>query len=409
MSDDIRPEDLEKRQDGRNIDSRLGVLAGEGAQQRVKGIDEANPSRGLLRTRPSQSGVNAESPSYYGQPAIKEPVWIWSIPLYFYVGGVAGAASVLGAAADVFGGERMEGLGRRCRWVGTAGDIVSSGLLIYDLGRPTRFLNMLRVFRPTSPMSVGSWVLVGSGAMNTASLLFAGRRGWLGRAGEGAAIAAGLLGLPLAGYTAVLIANTAVPIWQATRKSLPLLFMSSAMAGAGSLMELLPHPKRDEKVLHLFSAMGKVGELLAGVAVQHEASRLEVLVRPLKHGPSGTLWKAAKVCTAASLALGVWPGRRKWMKVARALLGSAGALLTRFAVFRAGKVSASDPQTTFQPQRQGMGAAEVTGHTHASDGKPFKFPLPVLHEASALPRREIPAARHLESELGPEPPTAPTP
>ncbi|WNG41331.1 formate dehydrogenase [Archangium violaceum] len=386
---DIRPEDLEKRQDGRNIDSRLGELSGEGAQQRVKDIDEANPSREPLRTRPSKSGVPAESPSYYGQPVLKEPVWIWTIPLYFYVGGVAGAASVLGAAADVAGGKHLESLGRKCRWVGTVGDVVSSGLLIYDLGRPERFLNMLRVFRPTSPMSVGSWVLVGSGAMNTASLLFAGRRGWLGRAGEGAAIAAGLLGLPLSGYTAVLIANTAVPVWQATRKTLPLLFMSSAMAGAGSLLELLPHSRGEEKVLRLFSTVGKVGELLAGVAVHHDVSRLEVLERPLKHERSGQLWKASKACTAASLVLGVWPGRRRWMKVTAALLGSAGALLTRFAVFRAGKASASDPQATFQPQRQGMGAAEVTGNTLASDGKPLKFPLPVLSEAPNPSERNV--------------------
>ncbi len=268
---------------------------------------------------------------------------------------------------------------------------------------------MLRVFRPTSPMSVGSWVLVGSGAMNTASLLFSGRRGWLGRAGRGASVGAGLLGLPLAGYTAVLLANTAVPLWQATRKSLPLLFMSSAMAGAASLLELLPHSRGEEKVLHLFGTMGKVGELVAGVAVQHDAARLEVLERPLKQGPSGRMWKAARACTAASLVLGVWPDRRKWMKVAGALLGTASAVLTRFAVFRAGKASASDPQATFQPQRQGMGAAEVTGHTHASDGKPLKFPLPVLRETPALPQRQTPGVRLQELELEPEPPTAPVP
>lgn len=396
---DIRPEDLEKKQDGRNIDSRLGILSGEASQQRVKDIEEANPSREVLRTRPSQSGVDAESPSYYGQPVVKEPVWVWTIPTYFYVGGVAGAASVLGAAADAVGGEGLSSLGRKCRWVGTVGDVVSSGLLIYDLGRPERFLHMLRVFRPTSPMSVGSWVLAGSGAMNTASLLFAGRRGWLGRAGEGAAIAAGLLGLPLAGYTAVLIANTAVPVWQATRKTLPLLFMSSAVASAASLLELLPHKREEERVLHLFGTVGKVGELLAGVAVQHEASRMEVLERPLKHGPTGRMWKAAKLCTATSLVLGVWPGRRRWMKVAGALFGSAGALLTRFAVFRAGKASASDPQATFQPQRQGMGAAEVTGHEYASDGKPLKFPLPVLREAPGPQQRQTPSVSLQEPEL----------
>lgn len=68
---------------------------------------------------------------------------------------------------------------------------------------------------------------------------------------------------------------------------------------------------------------------MAGVAVQHDASRLEVLERPLKHGPSGTPWKAARVDAAASLALGLWPGRKRWMKMAGALLGTAGALATR--------------------------------------------------------------------------------
>jgi formate-dependent nitrite reductase membrane component NrfD len=375
---DIRPEDLERRRDGRNIDSELGSLSGEGSQQRVKDIDDAHPSRALKGTRPTQSGVSSETPSYYGQPVVKQPVWIWTIPLYFYVGGVAGASSLLGAAADAIGGKRLAGLGHRCRWVGTVGDVLSSGLLIHDLGRPARFLNMMRVFRPTSPMNLGSWVLAGSGAMNTASVLLAGRRGWLGRAGDAASVAAGLLGVPLAGYTAVLLANTAIPVWQATRKSLPWLFMSSAVMGAGSLLELLPHSEREAKVFRLFATMGKVGELLAGVAVHHDASRVEVVERPLKQGLSGRLWKASKLCSAASLVLGVWPGRRKWTKVAGALLGTAGAVLTRFAVFHAGKASASEPQATFQPQRQGLGAAEVTGHARASDGKPFSFPLPVL-------------------------------
>lgn len=108
------------------------------------------------------------------------------------------------------------------------------------------------------------------------------------------------------------------------------------MAGTGSLLELLPHSSREEKVLHLFGMLGKVGEQLAGVAVQHEASHLEVLERPLKHGPSGTLWKVAKGCTAASLALGLSRGRSRWMKVAGAILGTAGALATRFGERQSG-------------------------------------------------------------------------
>jgi len=369
----------EKRSDGRDIDPRLGTLSGEGAQQRVERLDGPDAGREPLHTRPTQSGAaSADAPSYYGQPVLKTPVWIWSVPLYFYVGGTAGAASVLGAAVEWVGGESLKPLGQRCRWVGAVGDLVSAGLLVHDLGRPERFLNMLRVFRPTSPMSLGTWILSGSGAMNAVSVLLSRQKGWLGRVGDGAAIGGGLLGMPLAGYTAVLITNTAVPLWQSVHQTLPLLFMASSVAGAGSLLELLPHPPRESRTLHVFSTLGKVATLLAERAVRRDASRVEEVARPLNQGRTGAMWKAARVCTAASLALGLWPGRRPGTTRAAALLGTVGALLTRFAVFHAGKASSRNPQATFQGQRQGLGAAEVTGHSLASDGKPLRFPLPVV-------------------------------
>ena len=378
MSEDIRPEELEQRRDGRNIDPERGVLSGEGSQQRVKELERSNPARDLVRTQPSRAEVSAEHPSYYGQPVVKQTVWIWSIPVYFYVGGAAGAASALGAVAELVGGTRLEALGHRCRWVGAAGDLVSTGLLIHDLGRPERFLNMLRVFRPSSPMSLGSWILTGSGGLNTLAALLSGQRGWLGRVGDGAALGGGLLGMPLAGYTAVLITNTANPLWQGTHKSLPFLFMASGAASAGSLLELLSDSPAEKRVSRLFGTMGRVAALAAGAAVWKDASRVEVLGRPLKRGASGAMWMAGQACTAASLAMDLVPGQRRWTRVAGAVLGTAGALLTRFAVFHAGKASARDPQATFQPQRQGLGAAEVTGNTLASDGKPFSFPLPVV-------------------------------
>jgi formate-dependent nitrite reductase membrane component NrfD len=384
VSEHIRPEELDRRGDGRDIDTRRGELSGEGAQQRVKERERAH-------TRPASSDLTSGTPSYYGQPVLKEPVWIWTIPLYFYVGGTAGAASLLGAAAEVLGGESLRPLGQRCRWVGAVGDSVSAGLLIHDLGRPGRFLHMLRVFRPTSPMNLGTWILSGSGAMNGAAVLLSRQRGGLGRVGDGAAILGGLLGMPLAGYTAVLITNTAVPLWQSVHKTLPLLFMASSVVGAGSLLRLLPHAPTEDELLHLFSTGGKVAALAAGLAVRRDASRVEAVGKPLRQGRPGAMWTAAQVCTAASLVLDLWPGRRRpASKVAAAVLGTAGALLTRFAVFHAGKASSRDPQATFQSQRQGLGAAEVTGHTLASDGRPLTFPLPVLRERPAPP---LPAIR----------------
>lgn len=434
-------EQLERPADGRNINPRQGVLMGEAAGQEVKDLAQAHPVPTLLTTIPSRSGPAEEAPSYYGVPAIKAPVWLPTIPLYFYVGGLAGAASTLGAAVELLGGRELEALGRRCRWVGFAGDVASSVLLIEDLGRPTRFLYMLRMFRPTSPMNMGAWILSASGALNSvavgalllerrggvvkrlgaglssvadllghrtgpmealrAGALLAGHRGGtlkrlragaslvagmsrrrcgvLEKLGTGASVAAGVMGLPLAGYTAVLLSNTAVPVWQRTRRTLPFLFMASGMASAASLLQLLPEQsERERRVLRRFGVLGKVGELAAEVAVERELSRAEELSRPLKQGRAGALWKAARLCTAASLALDLLPGRQRWKQVASGLLGTAGALATRYAIYDAGKVSTKDPHATFVPQRQGLGAAEVTHNAVASDGKPLRFPLPVV-------------------------------
>jgi hypothetical protein len=375
-------ERLERPTDGRNVDPEQGILTGEAAGQVVKELATAHPVPNLLTTIPSRSGPAEEAPSYYGVPVLKAPVWLRTIPLYFYVGGLAGSASMLSAAVELLDGRKLAELERRCRWIGMVGDMVGTALLVHDLGRPARFLNMLRVFRPTSPMNVGAWVLAASSAMTSASVagMLLGRRGsMLEKLGNGASLAAGVLGLPLAGYPAVLLSNTAVPVWQGTRRTLPLLFMASGVASAGSLLELLPpHSARERSVARRFATFGKVAALAASFAVEREARRSEVVARPLRQGKPGALWKAAQVCTAAGLALSLLPGRRRWRQVASSVLSTAGALAMRYAIYDAGDVSTKDPHATFVPQRQGLGAAEVAGNTVASDGRPLKFPLPVV-------------------------------
>src|SRR5207248_2009890 len=166
----------------------------------------------------------------------------------------------------------------------------------YDLGRPTRFLNMLRVVRPTSPMSVGSWVLAGSGACNLAALTLWNRGGRLGRLGEVADWGAAALGLPLAGYTAVLLSNSAVPLWQAVRRSLPLLFVASAATSAAAALGGLPFRLRAEerRVVRWFGAAAQVAGLCAMIAVERDAARVPAVARPLRRGKGGALWRAAQ-------------------------------------------------------------------------------------------------------------------
>src|SRR5204862_3785222 len=173
--------------------------------------------------------------SYYGRPIIKEPVWQPEIPTYLFTGGIAGGCSLLHGFARVAGHER---LAKTALYVGAAADVVSPALLISDLGRPERFLNMLRVFKVTSPMSVGSWILfLSGGASGTAAALeLLGVAKRVKVVAEATSFAAGP---PLATYTGTLIANTSIPVWSEARDELPWLFGASAAASAGAAATLV--------------------------------------------------------------------------------------------------------------------------------------------------------------------------
>jgi formate-dependent nitrite reductase membrane component NrfD len=308
------------------------------------------------------AGRQGADPTYYDRPVLKGTVWVWSVPAYFFTGGASGAAAVLGAAAQVGGGPQLRGLVRRCRLVSFVGSLLGTALLIHDLGRRERFLNMLRVFRPTSPMSVGAWVLAGSAGANGGSALLAGGRGRLRVLGDAAGVAAGGLGLPMTCYTAVLFSNTAVPLWQEVRRSLPPLFAASAMASGAAVLEMTGLEPTASRVVRRFGTTGKVADLVFARAVENDSARVERVGKALREGVAGTLWRGAKVMTALSLVLDFLPGRRqrrgRWLG---GLLAMAGSLSMRFAIFHAGKASARDPRATFHLQRAGYGGAEATG------------------------------------------------
>lgn len=303
--------------------------------------------------------------TYYGLPALKKPVWKPYVPAYFYVGGVAGACAALAAAAQLFGGARLRHLVRRARWIAAGGAVVSGAFLIIDLGRPSRFLYMLRVFRPTSPMNLGTWLLTSFGGASAAAAMF----GW-----PSAGVVAGMLGLPLTTYTAVLLSNTAVPVWNGARRTMPLLFAASAVSSAASLLEMLPARASERPLVHRLALAGKLAELAGAEALERElGSRGPGPVRaPLRRGGSGALWRAAKVITAASAVLELLP-RRRHHRIAAGVTGTVGALLLRFALVAAGRASATDPKATFQPQRARLAArseAKTVTQPSLSDAVP---------------------------------------
>ena len=219
-----------------------------------------------------------------------------------------------------------------------------------------RFLNMLRVFRPTSPMSVGAWILSAAAPLAITAGLFSNRPGLLGRIGAGAGYGAGVFGLGLAGYTGVLVSNTAIPVYQAARHWMPVLFLASATASAASILDLIFEDQRSARITFLYGTAGRLAELASGFAVESAAGRVDRVGSPFRQGVSGALWRTATVLTAASLVVSVIPGRSKTKRKWAGALGALGSLALRFAVHYAGSASAKDPRATFRQQRARMQA-----------------------------------------------------
>jgi formate-dependent nitrite reductase membrane component NrfD len=286
----------------------------------------------------------SEVRSYYGRPVVKEPVWTWEIPTYFFTGGLAGASSVLSLAAKI---ARREKLSRTALYVGAAADAVSPALLVSDLGRPERFHHMLRVFKVTSPMNVGAWILlVSGGASNTAALLeLLGRLKPVKLAAE--AVAA-LAGPPLATYTGVLVSDTAIPVWHEGRHELPWIFGASAAASAGAAACMFLDPADAGPARRL--AIGAVAA--EGTLMQSMELRLGVVGEVYRRGAAGRFSRAAKTLAGSGATLLATRGGKS--RKAAALGGAlvcAGELCLRWSVVKAGVQSARDPRYTIEPQR----------------------------------------------------------
>jgi formate-dependent nitrite reductase membrane component NrfD len=286
----------------------------------------------------------AEFTSYYGRPVIKEPVWeVPDVPAYLFLGGLAGASSVLAAAAQLSGHRVLAGAAK----TGALGAIsLSAVALVHDLGRPKRFVNMLRVFKPSSPMSVGSWLLAGYGPVAGAAAL-SEVTGLLPEAGKAATLGAGLLGPAIATYTAALICDTAVPAWHEGYREMPYVFAGSAASAAGGL-GLLAVPPAEAGPARDLAVLGAAVELLAK---RQLTGRLGDLAEPYEAGTTGAILRIAEFLTAGALA-GAVLGRRS--RALSALSGAsllAASAMTRYGIFQAGMASARDPKYTIVPQR----------------------------------------------------------
>ena len=300
----------------------------------------------------------AEFRSYYGHAIVRPAPWTHDIAAYLFTGGLAAGSALLAAGGQLTGRVATRRAGRA---IALGGVLASTYFLINDLGRPERFANMLRIAKPTSPMSMGTWVLSAFGAAAGAAAVAEvtpllperGRLGLVRRAlppvGAVGGFGAAALAPALATYTAVLIADTATPSWHAAYRELPFAFAGSALA-SGAGVGLIAAPEEPAR------RMAVLGGALEMVGTHRIETAKGLLSEPYTQGRAGKFLRASKVLTIAGMA-GAMLGRRS--RAVSALSGLAlltGSALTRFGIYHGGLESARDPKYTVIPQRERLDA-----------------------------------------------------
>jgi hypothetical protein len=294
-------------------------------------------------------GPIPRKPGYYGQPVVRPPVWTWEIPIYFFVGGLGGMSAVIALAAAL--SHHLE-LARAAMWVAAVGVVLSPVLLILDLGRPHLFVNMLRVFKPQSAMSMGAWILTGFGACVVPGLFALELHvlhTFTGAIDQFLRIAAGLFifgsaffGILLATYTGVLIGATAIPAWFLHRVLLPIHFGTAGLGSAAALLELLGHRIQPLNAIGFFAA-GVESVLLVWLTIdKHGAAD-----RAIHEHSSGWLIRIGEILNGPLALILRFFGLVPFAAISFLI----GALVSRFGWIAVGKVSGCDPESVFASQR----------------------------------------------------------
>jgi hypothetical protein len=257
----------------------------------------------------------AEFTSYYGRPVVKAPPWGEDVPAYLFLGGLAGGSALLAAGAQF---TRRPTLRRNARLGAITAIGLGSVALVRDLGRPERFLNMLRTVKVTSPMSIGSWILAAFGA------------------GAGVTTA---------------------------RDELPFLFVGSAALSAGGLA-MITTPIAETGPARTFAVAGAVTKVAASEVMKHRMD--PTVAQTLHHGGAGKMLRASEILTVVGGLGALLAGRHRAIAVGSGLALLASSALTRFGIFEAGIHSAKDPKYTIEPQKRRLAARRAAGITDDS-------------------------------------------
>lgn len=302
-------------------------------------------------------GRRYSGPTYYGLPAVKPSSYGPLVWAYTYIAGLSGAAQILASIADLDGRRSRAGMVRNGRYIALAGAATGAALLIADLHTPQRWYNMLRIFRPTSPMSIGSAILSGFGAFSglTALAQYFSRPGrrWTRRLARVSEVPAALTGAGMTFYTGALLSATSTPLWAAGPHLLPARFACSAMATAAAALSLAESPDGgaagNARALDRLAALATVAESALSAAAHRNEAR-QGLTSPSGMDSLTATEDAFSRHLGQTLPLvcyclgALMPARRQSLSRMAALGVLAGGLLMRASVFRAGNNSARDPR-----------------------------------------------------------------
>jgi formate-dependent nitrite reductase membrane component NrfD len=276
-------------------------------------------------------------------------VWTWEIPIYFFVGGLGGMSAAIAFGALLF---HHFDVARTAMWVAAIASVLSPVLLILDLGRPHLFINMLRVFKPQSAMSMGAWILAAFGVCVVPGLIALELQTFhalggaidyiLGLAAGILIFGSALFGMLLATYTGVLIGATAIPAWFLHHRLLPIHFGTAGLGSAAALLELLGHRIAPLNAIGLFAAAVET-VLLIWLSIDKHG----IADRAIHEHGSGWLIRIGEVFTGPIPLVFRFLGVIPFAAISFLL----GALVSRFGWIAVGKISGCDPEAVFASQK----------------------------------------------------------
>jgi formate-dependent nitrite reductase membrane component NrfD len=314
------------------------------------------------------SEQEASEPTYYDLPVLKAPVWRWEITWYFFFGGLAAGCYIIASIAALFGSHEDRIVARTGYYLSLLALLPCPPLLIKDLGRPERFLHMLRIFKVRSPMSVGVWAVISlSFFSGLTTLTQVARDGLLGHAWGArwlASLPQRLLALPgsaaallLGSYTGVLLTATSIPLWSRS-KLLGGIFLISAVSTSTALisfvLRLVHTPLRTlhklERLEWSVLLLEMLG-LLAFLRASGRAARPLVGTAPTEHGMS--FWRfvfgtglALPWLLQTLSPLAKHSRQRPFPGLLISLLVLLGGYFLRRTIVEAGHTSSQDARTT---------------------------------------------------------------